>query len=122
MHKVTVDRISKLVEVRLSGTLDVRAMEESGAAARAAVRSLGLPPGAHVALYDVTDAGLADTAAADSAMQQWADPRYTCVRGRKVALVVPTALNRMKIAAWSETRGNMAIFTNRAEAMRWLFA
>lgn len=122
MHKITVDRINKLVDVRLSGTLDVAAMEASGAATRAAVRSLGLGPGAHVSLYDISDAGLVGDAVIASALGQWADPRYSCVRGRKVALVVPSALNRMKIAAPSATRDNMAVFANRAEAMRWLFA
>lgn len=122
MHKVTIDRINKLVEVRVSGALDAAAMEASGADARAAVRSLGLGPGAHVSLYDISDAGLVGDDAIASALGQWADPRYSCVRGRKVALVVPSALNRMKIAGPSRTRDNMAMFATRAEAMRWLFA
>lgn len=122
MHKVTIDRINKLVDIRLSGALDAAAMEASGAAARAAVRSLGLGPGAHVSLYDISDAGLVGDDAIANALGQWADPRYTCVRGRKVALVVPSALNRIKIAGPTATRDNMAVFETRADAMRWLFA
>jgi hypothetical protein len=121
MHNIRVDRINKLVDVRLTGTLDVAAMEASGVAARAAVRSLGLGPGAHVALYDISEGGVIDDAAIASALQQWADPRYTCVRGRKVA-VVAAALNRLKVAGPTAVRDNMAIFATRDEAMRWLFA
>lgn len=55
----------------------------------------------------------------ESAMRQWADPRFTCVKARKVALVVPSALNRMKMAG---PRDNMQLFATRPEALRWLFA
>ncbi|MBN8808639.1 MAG: hypothetical protein J0I47_10475 [Sphingomonas sp.] len=121
MHHVTVDRINKLVEVRLQGALDLAAIEASGAATRAAVRSLGLGPGAHVTLCDVSEGGVIDDAAIASAFAQWADPRYTVVRARKVAIVA-SALNRLKATAPSATRDNMALFATRAEAMRWLFA
>lgn len=121
MHTITVDRINKLVEVRLAGDLDVAAMEASGVAVRAAVRSLGLGPAAHVSLFDISEGGMVSDGAITSAFTQWADPRYTCVRGRKVA-VVASALNRLKLAEPSAARDNMAVFATRDAAMRWLFA
>lgn len=86
------------------------------------MQSLGLGPGAHVTLYDLSEMGLVSDAVIANAMQQFADPRFTCVRARKVAMVVPSALARMKITPASATRENMAMFGTRTEAMKWLFA
>lgn len=122
MFNVRVDRINKLVEQRVSGALDVADVEESGAAVRKAVRSLGTPPGAHVTLYDLSEMRAIGDDAIGSALAQFADPRFTCVRARKVAVVVPSALGRMKLAAPAGTRDNMRMFANRPEAMRWLFS
>ena len=122
MHSIRIDRINHLVEQRVSGTPDVAEVEASGAEVRKAVRSLGLGPGKHVTLYDLSEMGLVSDAVIACAMQQFADPRFTIVKARKVAMVVPSALARMKITPASATRDNMATFSNRAEAMKWLFA
>lgn len=122
MHSVRIDRINKMIEQRISGTPDVAEIEAAGAEARRAVRSLEAAPGAHVSLYDLTGIGAISDAAIESAMRQWADPRYTIVRARKVALVAPSALARLKLGKPTAPRENMRMFADRAEAMRWLFS
>lgn len=122
MHSVRVDRINKLVEQRISGIPDVAEVETSGAAVRKAVHALGLGPGAHVTLYDLSEMGMVDDAVVASALEQFGDPRFSCVKARKVAMVVPSALARLKLTGPAEARDNMALFATRTEAMRWLFA
>ncbi|MES2754543.1 MAG: hypothetical protein V4659_07760 [Pseudomonadota bacterium] len=122
MHSIRIDRINRLVEQRITGTPDITEIEASGAEVRKAVRSLGLAPRAHVTLYDLSEMGLISEATITNAMAQFADPRFSCVKARKVAMVVPSALARMKISPASATRDNMALFATRPEAMRWLFA
>lgn len=122
MHSIRVDRINNLIEQRIDGTPDVAEVEASGAEVRRAVRSLGLGPGKHVTLYDLSGVGVIGGDVVACAMQQFADPRFTCVKARKVAMVVPSALARMKIAPAANARDNMATFSNRADAMKWLFA
>ena len=122
MHSVRIDRINKLIEQRVSGTPDVAEIGVSGAEVRKAVHSLGLGPGGHVTLYDLSELGLISDAAVASAMQQFADPRFSCVKARKVAVVMPSALNRLKLTGPSAARDNMQVFPDRAAAMRWLFA
>lgn len=122
MHSIRIDRINRLVEQRVAGTPDVAEIETAGAAMRQAIRTLGAGPGAHLSLYDLTGMdGISDAIIA-SAMQQWADPRFTCVRARKVAMVVPSALARLKLGGPASRRDNMALFADRATAMKWLFA
>lgn len=121
MHSVRVDRINKMIEQRVSGMLDVAEIEVAGSEARRAVRSLQAAPGAHVSLYDLTGMDAISDAAIDSALRQWADPRYTIVRARKVALVAPSALARLKLARPAAVRENMRLFADRTQAMRWLF-
>ena len=122
MHSIRIDRINKLVEQRIAGTLDLAEVEESGAAMRRAVRSLGTAPGAHLSLYDCSDMGLVGEEVVASAFRQWNDPRFSCVRARKVAVVVPSPLTRMRTADDSKSRPNMRMFAERGEAMRWLFS
>lgn len=122
MHSVRVDRVNKLIEQKVSGTPDVAEIEAAGAEARRAVRSLKASPGAHVSLYDLSGIGAISDAVIESALRQWADPRYTCVRARKVALVAPSALARLKLGKPTAVRDNMRMFSDRAEAMRWLFS
>lgn len=122
MHSIRVDRINKLVEQRIVGTIDVAEVEESGAAMRQAVRALGTAPGAHLSLYDCSDMGSVGEDVVASAFRQWNDPRFTCVRARKVAVVVPSPLTRMRTADDTKTRPNMRMFAERGEAMRWLFS
>jgi hypothetical protein len=122
MHSVRVDRINKLVEQRLTGVPDVLEIEAAGTLMRQAVRSLNGGPGQHVSLIDCTELGpIADDAVA-SAFRQWNDPRFSCVRARKVAVVVPSALARLKLTQPVSGRPNMQMFADRAGAMRWLFA
>lgn len=122
MHSIRVDRINKLVEQRIVGTLDVAEVEESGAAMRHAVRSLDAAPGAHLSLYDCSAMGNVGNDVVASAFRQWNDPRFSCVRARKVAVVVPSNLTRLRAADGSRSRPNMQMFADRAEAMRWLFS
>lgn len=122
MHSIRIDRVNKLVEQRIAGTLGVAEVEESGAAMRHAVRSLGTAPGAHLSLYDCSDMGLVGEDVVASAFRQWNDPRFSCVRARKVAVVVPSPLTRIRAADDSKTRPNMRLFAERGEAMRWLFS
>lgn len=122
MHSVRIDRINRLVEQRVGGVPDVAEVEASGAAMRKAVRSLGTKPGAHVSLYDLSELGPVGDDTIACALRQWSDPRFTCVKARKVALVVPSAVARMKFAVPTGSRDNMALFATRTEAMRWLFA
>ena len=122
MHKIRIDRINLLVEQRVSGTPNVAEVEESGAAMRHAVRSLDAGPDAHLSLYDCTDMGVIGDDAVASAFRQWNDPRFTCVRARKVAVVVPSTLTRLRAADWTKARPNMRLFATRPEAMRWLFS
>lgn len=121
MHSIRVDRINALVEQRISGTPDVAEIEESGAAMRKAVRELGTPPETHRSLYDCSAMGPIGDDVVASAFSQWNDPRFSCVRARKVAVVVPSTLTRLKAAESTKTRPNMQLFATRAEAMRWLF-
>lgn len=122
MHSVRVDRIHKMIEQRLGGTPDVAAIEAAGAEARRAVRSLNAAPGQHVSMYDLTGINAISDAALASAMQQWADPRYTIVRARKVALVASSALARLKLKGAAASRENMRLFADRSDAMRWLLS
>lgn len=122
MHSVRIDRINRLVEQRVVGALDLAEVERSGAAVRAAVRSLGTAPGAHVTLYDLSETAPMDDAVIESALRQFADPRFTCVRARKVALLAPSALARMKLNAPAGSRDNMRMFADRGAAMRWLLS
>lgn len=121
MHTVRIDRINRLIEQRVSGTLDLDEVEASGNAVRQAVRSLGAGPGAHVTLFDLSEMTLASDAVIASAMRQFADPRYTCVKARKVAMVIPSAVARLKLGPSVASRDNMAVFAGRDEALRWLF-
>ena len=121
MHRVRTDPINRLVELRLSGALDIAAVEAAGESARLAVRSLGGGPGAHVSLYDLTDADPPRADAVRSAFDQWNDPRLAAVRARKVAVVAPRPLVRLGLAKPGATRPNMAVFEDRQAAMRWLF-
>ena len=122
MHGVRIDRINRLVEQRVVGALDLAEVERSGAAVRAAVRSLGTAPGAHVTLYDLSETAPLDDAVIESALRQFADPRFTCVCARKVALLAPSALARMKLNAPAGSRDNMRMFADRGDAMRWLLS
>ena len=122
MHTIRIDRINKLVEQRIVGAMDVTEVEESGAAMRHAVRSLAAAPGAHLSLYDCSEMGRVGDDVVASAFRQWNDPRFTCVRARKVAVVVPSNLTRLRAADGSKSRPNMQMFADRAEAMRWLFS
>lgn len=122
MQSIRIDRINRLVEQRISGSPSAAEADEWGAAMRQAVRSLGTAPGAHVSLYDCSEMGLVGDDALASAFRQWNDPRFTCVRARKVAVVLPSALLRMKAAPGSRARDNMQLFATRPEAMRWLLA
>ena len=122
MHSIRIDPIHRLVEQRVSGMLDVAGVAESGAAVRKAVRSLDAAAGTHVTLYDLSDLLPVGDDVVASALEQFADPRFTCVRARKVAMVAPSALMRLKLTGPARSRENMALFADRAEAMRWLFA
>ena len=127
MHRVTVDRINKLVEVRLSGMLDVAAMEASGTRdARRGALAGASGPGAHVSLYDISDAGLSIGAAGGSLARLRAMGRSALLpacAGARWRCVVPSALNRMKIAGAESRRATTWRCSRaRAEAMRWLFA
>lgn len=122
MHTIRIDRINKLVEQRIGGTPDPAEAEANGAAMRHAVRSLGVMPDTHLSLYDCSEMGPVGDEVLASAFRQWNDPRFTCVRARKVAVVLPSALTRLKAAEPSQARANMQLFATRAEAMRWLFA
>ncbi len=122
MHSITVDRINRLVEQRVSGALDLAGVVETGAAVRKAVRSLGTAPGAHLTLYDLSELSPVGDDVVGSAIEQFADPRFSCVKARKVAMVVPSALMRLKLAGPLGTRDNLAVFADRPAAMRWLFA
>ncbi len=122
MHSVRTDRINRMIEQRISGTPDVAEIEAAGVAARKAVQSLGAAPGTHVSLYDLSGVQAISDEVIDSAMKQWADPRYTIVRARKVALVAPSAIARLKLNRPATSRDNMRLFADRGEAMRWLFS
>ena len=122
MHSICIDRVNKLVEQRISGTPDVAAIETYGAAMRQAVRSLGTRPEAHLSLYDCSQMGVIGEDAIASALRQWNDPRFSCVRARRVAVVAPMALTRMRLARGDGMRANMQLFASRSEAMRWLFS
>lgn len=122
MYRIRIDRIGKLLEQRVTGTPDVAETEASGAAMRQAALTLGLGPEEHVTLYDLSEMGLVGDDVIASTFRQFNDPRFSCVRARKVAVVIGSALLRMKVAGPSETRPNMRVFADRADAMRWLFA
>ena len=122
MHSVRIDRINRLVEQRVSGTFDAATVERSGAEMRRAIRSLDAGPGGHLSLYDLSELTIPSDAVVEGAFQQLADPRFTYVRARKVAVVAPSALMRLKLAGPAAARDNMAVFAERPDAMRWLFA
>lgn len=122
MHSIRIDRISKLVEQRISGAPDLVEVEEAGAAMRHAVRSMGFAPESHRSLYDCSEMGAVGDDVFDSAFRQWNDPRFTCVRARKVAVVLPSTLARLRIRGQADRRANMQLFATRPEAMRWLFS
>lgn len=121
MHSVRVDRVNRLVEQRIGGTPDVAEIEAAGVEVRKAIRALNAGPAGHVTLVDCSEMGSIPDTVVAAAFAQWNDPRFSCVRARKVAMILPSAIARMKVGPQSKARTNMAVFANREEAMRWLF-
>lgn len=122
MHKIVLDHVNKLLEMRLSGPASLADIVSAGTAARAAVRSFGTPPGAHRSIYDLSEMGAISDEAIDKAFSEWADPRFTCVRARKVAIVAPPPLIRSRLEKLRDSRPGLSVFETRQQAMRWLFA
>lgn len=121
MHSVRIDRINRLVEQRIGGIPDEAEIGAAGVEARKAIRALDTGPLGHVTLVDCSDIGPVTDAVIAAAFAQWNDPRFSCVRARKVAMILPSALARMKVSPPSKSRDNMALFSSRDDAMRWLF-
>ena len=98
MHKLTLDPSNALVIVELSGFCSLQDARQAGVDVRAAIRSLGAPPGSHLTIYDMTDAQVAPGETIDMLGQLFKEPAYRHLQARKVAFVTRSALGRLQLA------------------------
>lgn len=122
MHKIVVDRVHNVIEVRVLGDATFDSIGLAGAAARKAVQSLNVKPGIHSSLYDLSDMISATPDAIARAASEWADPGFSCVRAKRIALVMPDVAMRQRLQPLTQARADLQTFAGRPHAMRWLFS
>jgi hypothetical protein len=118
MHKITVDRTRRLVEVRLEGFLDVAAVRELRQALLRALAENGLAPGGFVQLVDTTRFPI-QTQAVYGALSDFAyDP---AMMSAKLAIQAGGSPSKMQ-ARRSVLGCPHRICDTRAEALAWLYS
>lgn len=121
-HGVTLDRATRLLEVRLSGVVAPEDAAWIGEEVRAAIVSLGPDIGKHVTLYDASEVQVVPTATIALLQHTWSNPAVRQLWARKVAFVVSTMLARMQAQRLREVREDIGIYDSREEAIAWLLA
>ena len=122
VQTIHVDHANKLVDVRLSGFFSAEDVGWTGEELRAAVRTLGENIGAHVTLYDVSDALVAPPETVEALKQSFANPAVRPLWARKVAFCASSALVRMQLKRLQQVRADIGVFEDRASALKWLLA
>lgn len=119
---IHIDHARKLIDVRIAGFVTAEDAGWMGEEVRAAILSLDAEPETHVTLYDVTGLSVAPQETIEAVKSMFANPEVRPLWARKVAIVTKSALGKMQFRRLREARGDIAIFTERDEAIEWLFA
>lgn len=119
---IQIDHARKLIDVRIAGFVTAEDAGWMGEEVRAAILSLDAEPETHVTLYDVTGLSVAPQETIEAVKSMFANPEVRPLWARKVAIVTKSALGKMQFRRLREARGDIAIFTERGEAIEWLFA
>lgn len=119
-HSITVDRASKLIDVRMTGFPTPEDIAWIGEEVRAAVRSLGGDAGKHLTLYDVSAITVVSPATIAAVKETFDNPAVRPLWSRRIAYVVGSALARLQMQQIREVRTDLAVFDNRADALAWL--
>lgn len=119
---IQIDYARKLIDVRIAGFVTAEDAGWMGEEVRAAILSLDAEPETHVTLYDVTGLSVAPQETIEAVKSMFANPEVRPLWARKVAIVTKSALGKMQFRRLREARGDIAIFTERDEAIEWLFA
>ena len=117
-YKIEIDRARSLLCFSFWGLLDERIAATWGAERDAAVRQLGMAPNSHRALYDLSRLSLPTNDVSQLLASFVGDGRSMSGRA---AVVTGSAIQRLQVRRVSG-HPNVAFFTDRAEAGRWLFA
>jgi hypothetical protein len=121
-HKVTLDPVTRLLIVEMSGLVSPEDAGWIGEEVRAAIRSLGEHVGSHVTLYDVAGVPVVPPATVALLQHTFSNPAVRALWARKVAFVVGTALARMQVQRLKEVREDIGVFDDRQAAIDWLLA
>lgn len=122
MFKVTIDRASRLVNVAFEGFFGIDVAVPAGIEVRKAIRDMGLGPGGHVTLFDVTKTQVVPPETFELVRGIYTDPEQKDVIARKVAWVTPSALLQMQLRRLCAYHPAMQVFDDRETAMTWLKA
>lgn len=119
---IQIDHARKLIDVRIAGFVTAEDAGWMGEEVRAAILSLDAEPETHVTFYDVTGLSVAPQETIEAVKSMFVNPEVRPLWARKVAIVTQSALGKMQFRRLREARGDIAIFTERGEAIEWLFA
>jgi len=107
-----------LLILELSGFFTVEEVAAFAAARDTALATLGTPPNRHVTLCDVSECKIQPQDIVETFRAMLIDPKVAAAR---LAIVTGSSLARMQVRRLVD-RPNLAFFTARREAERWLFA
>lgn len=119
-HHIEVDRVRKIVELRVSGVLAPEDSEWIGEEVRAAIRTLGPDVGRHCTLYDASGVAVVPAATVDRIMRAFDNAEVRKLWARKVAFVVSTVLARRQVLRLRQVRPDFGVFDTREAAIAWL--
>ncbi|WP_404365618.1 hypothetical protein AB5I39_09270 [Sphingomonas sp. MMS24-J45] len=115
-HVIRVYPQKQLVDITVGGVFDVPRVIQVALDVKAAIDSLGLGPGEHLTLFDVSGFSLQSQDVVAALQSVLGDPRYT---SRRLAVVADATLSPMQMQRVLK-RDTAQWFNNRRVAEAWL--
>ncbi len=120
MPTIRIDRIHRLIEVKLIGFYTRERATETAAAVVKAITSLGGDPNSHFTLYNLEHLQVTSAEAFDELSICYSDAGQRGYWARRVACYSPSALVRIQMSRLKTGRSDFGVFGDRATAIAWL--